>query len=204
MNVQHNKLAAIILAAGSGKRIAELGPKPLLRVNGKTFVEICYTCVEQVGCSPIVIVTNQKLSAELKRFAFKARLVINHKPEQGMISSIWCGMAVLPADVSGFFLVPIDFPLVKLSTFEKMKQTHQQYSDAIIRPQYNHKTGHPVIFSASFFDDLRMASLNEGAKSVVQKHHHLCKDVAVDDSGILININSVDMYNATCKRSTQS
>lgn len=199
MNIQKHRIAAIILAAGSGNRIAELGPKPLLKNTGKAFIEISYSHSKRVGCSPIVIVTNHKLFSKLAVFQFDAQMIINPVPEQGMLSSIWCGLAALPKNVSGFFLVPIDFPLVKLSTFERMKYIHHIYPEAIIRPEYNHKTGHPVIFPVHLFDELKRASLDGGARSIVRKYHYLCKDVRINDPGILININTIDLYEKYCK-----
>ena len=192
------KTAAIILSAGRGSRVASLGDKPFLKIEGKTFLEISFEKARRAGFQPIVIVTNQELFSKIENLKLNAEIVVNPHPEMGMLSSLHCGLSILDMDVTGFLLNPVDYPLVKQTTFHKLWELHQQEPDCIIKPLHQNKTGHPVIFPSAMFEDLRNASLNEGARSVVKKYPQLVRTVEVDDPGILININTPELYQKYC------
>lgn len=193
------KSAAIILSAGKGSRVASLGEKPFLKIEDKTFLEVAFEKAQRAGFQPIVIVTNQELFDKIENLKLDAEIVVNPHPERGMLSSLHCGLSLLDAEVTGFLLNPVDYPLVEQTTFHKLYELHQKELDCIIKPIYQNKTGHPVIFPSVVFEDLRNASLSEGARSVVKKYPQLVQIVEVDDPGILININTPGMYQKYCK-----
>ncbi|MBN1351975.1 nucleotidyltransferase family protein [candidate division KSB1 bacterium] len=200
MKTKPNKIAAIILAAGSGKRISQLGPKPLLCFEGKTFIEIALDRVTQAGCNPIKIITNAVLLPKLNALELKTDILVNPNPGMGMLSSIQCGIDALSREAGGFFLVPIDYPLVKLSTFMKIRAMHSRDPDAIIRPNYRGKSGHPVIFPLAMFDEFKKMTPQTAQNYLAQMDCHRCRDIDVDDPGININVNTSDIYFKFCAK----
>jgi molybdenum cofactor cytidylyltransferase len=68
-----------------------------------------------------------------------------------------------------------------------------------VRPRHLTRRGHPVIFSASLFDDLLKAPLDQGAKAVVNAHGADTLELETDDAGIAIDIDTPEEYNQYVK-----
>ncbi len=199
----NNKLdtntGAIILAGGLGERLKAVGSKPFLLYKGKSFLQIAVDNVQSIRLNPFVIVTNDLFFNDIKKLDFSAKILINHHPEHGMLSSILIGLKEIESSCSGLFLCPIDYPLVLQETYHKLLLTHQSNPDRIIKPTFKNQSGHPIVFPKNLFQALRQAPLNQGARFVTRQNVHITKTVEVDDPGILININTLPLYHQNCK-----
>lgn len=190
---------AIILAGGLGERLKAVGSKPFLLYNTKSFLQIAVDNVRSLRLNPLVIVTNNHFFKDIKQLDFHAKILINPHPKQGMLSSILIGLKEIKSSCSGLFLCPIDYPLVQQETYHKLLLAHQSDPDQIIKPTFKNRSGHPIVFPKNLFQALREAPLDEGARFVTRQYAHLTKTVEVDDSGILININTPQLYKQYCK-----
>lgn len=189
----------IILAAGLGQRLKAVGLKPFLLYNGKSFIEIVVERALSIGLDPLVIVTNPLFYPQIVAYNFPAKILINHHPEQGMLSSIWIGLDEIESACDGFFLCQIDYPLVQPDTFQRLLSARQSFPDRIIKPIFNSKSGHPIIFPRNMFPALRQAPLNLGARFVTRRYQQLTSAVEVTDPGILVNINTPEAYHRYCR-----
>ncbi len=185
---------AIILAAGLGKRLKPVGLKPFLLFKGKSFIEIAFENAKSIQLHPVVIVTNEFFYQKIIALNLCPRILINPHPEQGMLSSILIGLNEIKSSCSGFFLCPIDYPLVQKETFNKLLLAHQAAPDRIIKPSYQKKSGHPIVFPGNLFNDLEKAPLNQDIRFVINQNPHLIRFIDVDDPGVLININTPELY----------
>ncbi len=192
------RTSALILAAGRSERMASLGMKPLLPFRKKTFIECIHEKIIDAGFQPVVIITNFNLHHDIHVLSLRAEIIVNPHPELGMLSSLRLGIERLNSASSGFLLQPVDFPLVKTDTYKRLKEAHEKSPDQIIRPAYGSQSGHPVIFPANVFDDFRMAPLAQGARYIINKYSHCIIDIDVDDPGILVNINTPELYFEHC------
>lgn len=190
--------AAIILAGGYGKRVASLGAKPFLTCAGKTFIEMIVEKISQINIDSIIIVTNSQLERKMRQKKFAAQIVINPQPERGMLSSLICGLNLVPKDATGILMNPVDFPLVESETYQALIKLHVEFPGCIIKPIYKRKSGHPVIFPWHLFAELGRAPLDQGARFVVRKFPHLIKTIVTNDEGVVININTPEMYKKWC------
>ena len=191
---------AIILSAGSGRRIAKLGIKPLLKIDGKTFLETIIDKLEHSGFTPIVVVVNPNHHAAMKTLRHNAQLCVNQHHALGMLSSLRCGLSHIEKSTRGFMLHPVDFPLVMPETYDALMSTHQKHEACIVKPSFGGRRGHPVIFPRQFYHDLTRAPINEGARWVQKQHPDQIISVIVNDPGILININTPELYEEHCAK----
>lgn len=191
--------AAIILAAGFGRRLESIGPKPLLECKRRSFVEIAVGSAIAAGFFPIILVTNKQFEAFIRELRLPVKIAINGRPERGMLSSILTGMDLLPTNSDGFLLCPIDYPLVKPETFHHLFEAYQFEPDCILKPVYLQKSGHPVIFPCLLYDELHQIPENEGARYVLRKNPSAVRNMPVDDPGILININTPELFHQYCE-----
>jgi molybdenum cofactor cytidylyltransferase len=70
----------------------------------------------------------------------------------------------------------------------------QQSGKLIVLPTYRAQRGHPVIFSARLFDELRKAPLDVGARAVVRRHADDVLEVPTEEEGVVLNINDRTAY----------
>ncbi|MCK5851919.1 nucleotidyltransferase family protein [bacterium] len=187
-------------------------PKALLKWKGKTFLENICENLENADVENIVIVTNKSIDKEcrlmklfqdwqggssqpshLRTFApshphFKRGFVINPNPENGMLSSFRCGLRTLDSLNTNVMLCLTDHPAVKTETYKILIENAKK--NKIIIPKYNDRRGHPVIFGADFISELLEKECPEGARSVVRAHPESVKEIIVDDSGIILDIDT--------------
>lgn len=190
---------AIILAGGLGKRLQAVGLKPFLLCGDKSFLQLAIENLQSIGLESLVIVTNQLFYPKISARNFPAQILINPQPERGMLSSILIGLQEIESSCAGFFLCPIDYPLVLPTTFQKLLLAHQSNPDRIIKPVFNNQPGHPVVIPKNLFQAIHNAPLDQGARFVIRQWAHLTLNIAVDDPGILININTPELYYQHCK-----
>ena len=195
----NNKTGAIILAGGLGERLKAVGSKPFLLCKNKSFLQIVVENVKSIKLNPVVIVTNDLFINDIKKFSPSSKILKNPHPEHGMLSSVLIGLRKIESSCAGFFLCPIDYPLVQQKTYQKLLLAHRANPDRIIKPCIENRTGHPIIFPQNLFQALHEAPLQEGARFVTRRYAHLLKTVEVDDPGILININTPELYYKHCK-----
>jgi len=107
-------LAGVVLAAGLSSRMREL--KPLLPLDGVPAVLRVAGSYRDVGLEAVVVLGfgAERVSPLLE--AHGVRYVVNHDFEDGMYSSVRCGVRALPPDVRAFFVHPVDCALVRGET----------------------------------------------------------------------------------------
>jgi molybdenum cofactor cytidylyltransferase len=186
----NNKTGAIILAGGLGERLKAVGSKPFLLCKNKNFLQIVVENVKSIKLNPVVIVTNDLFFNDIKKLNPSSKILKNPHPENGMLSSVLIGLKKIESSCSGFFLCPIDYPLVQQKTYQKLFLAHRANPLGIIKPS---------IFPNNLFSALHEAPLQEGARFVTRRYANLLKTVEVDDPGILININTPELYYKHCK-----
>lgn len=74
-----------------------------------------------------------------------------------MFSSIKCGIKKIYNDFQTDFSIiyqPVDIPCVKIETYEKLIDFYYKNSFDMVKPSFEMKGGHPVVFSSNVFNDL--------------------------------------------------
>lgn len=182
-------VAGVVLAAGRSRRMGR--PKPLLEVDERTFMERAVATLRGGGCDPLVAVVSEPGSAiGAAAEAAGASVAENPSPDSEQIESLRCGLAALPAGVAGAMVLPVDHPLVEAATVAALIHAFRSGAAAIVRPTHEGRPGHPTLFGASVFPDLRSPDLERGAESVVEARAAEVDDVAVADAGVLADIDT--------------
>jgi len=81
-----------------------------------------------------------------------------------------------------------DMPAIRAQTLSDL--IHFSRVDTIVRPYYRGQPGHPVIFGRKFWPQLRTVTGEQGARQVVNAHASGVLAVAVDDPGILLDVDN--------------
>jgi CTP:molybdopterin cytidylyltransferase MocA len=183
----------IVLAAGASSRMGEA--KPLLKIGDTTFIERAIHALREAGCRYVVAVVNgdDDWVARLADVS-GAAMVTNDQPGSEQIDSLRLGIANLPEDCTAAVVLPVDFPNVQVATITTLIQEFNAGDAVIVNPSYNGTAGHPVIFERSIFPELMEPNLKDGARSVIDAHSSDARTVAVDDAGVLVDIDTPNDY----------
>ena len=80
-----------------------------------------------------------------------------------------------------------DMPWVQPLTYSTLRDSLAK--DIVCIPTYERRRGNPVAFGAQFYDDLRYSSGDRGARDLIDRHPSAVNLIAVDDRGILRDID---------------
>jgi molybdenum cofactor cytidylyltransferase len=190
-------IPAIVLAAGKSTRMGR--PKATLPIGGgDTFLSRIVRTFHDAGVGDVVIVVGHDahtIMAGPSLAGTGVRFVINPNYESGQLSSMVAGLdAVDVPGVPAALVTLVDVPLVAASTVRAVLERYDTTQAPVVRPTRGAEHGHPVLLSRSLFDPLRRADPQTGAKLVVRGHASLEGDIAIDDDGAFLDIDTMDVY----------
>ncbi|EHQ88361.1 DVU_1551 family NTP transferase [Desulfosporosinus youngiae] len=188
-----DSLAAIILAAGYSFRMKQF--KPLLELGGSTVLEQAVHSFLDRGIKDIRVVVGHRaneLYPVLERLGVKA--IYNANFPDGMFSSVCAGAKSLAPEVSGFFLLPVDNPLVSKRTIETLQSSFFSTKFGIIYPSHQGERGHPPLISRRYVEEALVWKKPGGMRAFLEEYEHDALDVEVFDPGILLDMDTLRDY----------
>lgn len=183
-------IGAVILAAGYSSRMD--GFKPLLKLSGTTLLAHCAKLFRNAGITDIAVVTGHRrkeVEAETARLGLEP--LYNPEYDQGMFSSA-CKAARHMQQYNGFFLLPVDIPLLYPPTLAKMVASFDRRS--VLIPVFDAKQGHPPLIPASIIPAILDHSGQGGMRAVLAKQP--CLEIPVWDKGILMDADTPEDFSA--------
>jgi molybdenum cofactor cytidylyltransferase len=192
-------LAAVILSGGASKRMGS--PKALLPYQGRPFLEhlLEVTAHREIGARRVVLGAHAEPIA--KAVDLKAdEIVINHEWEKGQLSSIQAALRSLPPGTDGILLCLIDHPLISSALVQDLIEQFYKTKKPVVLPVYEGRRGHPLIFSASLYDELLYAPLETGARAVVWAHSAEIEEVRTNEEGCVLNLNDPETLNKAAQQ----
>lgn len=194
-----SELAAIIPAAGLSSRMGRF--KPLLPLGGGTVLSRCIALFLENHIDRVIVVTG-KNKDDVSSEAIKAGAATIHNDhfEQGMFSSVLSGVGALPPNVSTFFLLPADMPLVRPETITRLAAEVRRVAPALLYPRFLGERGHPPAIGRQLLDDIRGYDGAGGLRTVLQRHEADALDLDVADSGTLLDLDHLEDYEQALAR----
>lgn len=172
--------AAIILAAGASLRMGT--PKAMVPFRGGTFLShLCKRLAE--CCDQVIAVLGAQ--AELIARPASAKVVVNDGWFCGQLSSLQCGLRALPEGIERVVFTLVDHPDPANETLERLLRS----SALIAVPVYEGRKGHPVSFGAALIVELLQLKAAATAKDVFRKHVAATEYVAVNDPGVVDDVD---------------
>ena len=187
-------IAAAILAAGESRRMGS--PKALLDYHGKTFTEHLAEVTRHPRIGVLRVVLGAKADEIRSRISVgDEAIVINSNWATGQLSSIHAAIRSLSEiETEGLLLCPVDHPMISASVVAQIISAFDETRKSIVLPVYKGRRGHPVIFRASLYGELLAASPELGARQVVWAHPGEIAEVAVEEEGVVLNLDDPEAY----------
>jgi len=187
------KATAVLLAAGLSQRF---GADKRLHPLGNGEAMAVYVARQLLNvCSQVIAVVrspSDPLVAPLQ--ALGVTCVPCARAREGMGFSLATGVEYAAFTGSdAVLLVLADMPYVKLETYNALLNALRGKASIVV-PSFNGERGHPVGFSAAWFDELMRCAGDEGARRLLSTHEVSVVHVPVCDPGIQQDIDHPDDF----------
>lgn len=187
--------AAVVLAAGAGRRLGGVAKAALRLADGRTFLEAVRDIGAAAGVTDWVVVAGPPYESETRAVADALGLpvICNPKPERGMSSSVAVGFASLldrACECESALLWPVDHPRVQASTVRSILD--QGRADGAVIARYGRRGGHPCAFGRDIWVALsECAEAPIGARSVIAALDPAqVRRPSIDDPGLIADVDT--------------
>lgn len=171
--------------------------KLLLPFGKTTVIEQVLEEVTQVEGLEIVLVSNRtEVTGQVSRLGVKTA---SPKGEICQSNSLKAGLEGISKETKGVFFILGDQPFIRSSLLAEMQAAFlylQKVNSTrnIIVPYHGKKRGNPVLFSTDYLDSFNNLMGDEGARSIIKANNHYIFKMQVDDSNVLLDIDTPEDY----------
>ena len=185
-------VAGIILAAGKSLRMGTV--KGLLPFGTSCILQNVIHTAELSMLDLVVLVVGHDADNITAQLQFgRTEVVCNENYSLGQSSSLQAGLAAVEKRCDYAMFLLGDQPLVKSETINLLIESAGSGA-AIVAPTCNGRRGNPVLIHRMFFSEIKKIKGDAGARSLLSRFAHRVKKVAVDDSGVLLDIDTREEY----------
>lgn len=191
LNVPNNQRPTVILlAAGAGTRMKSETPKVLHEICGRSLVGHVINAAQQLDPANLVAVVRhqrEKVASHIATIAPEA-IIADQDDIPGTGRAVWCGMQVLPEDLTGPVLVTAaDTPLLDGDTLQALLEAHGDNAVTILTTRVPDPTGYGRIVR----DDKGIIS------SIVEHKDALPEQLLIDEINSSIYVFDAELLRAT-------
>lgn len=170
-------------------------PKLTLEVGGRPMLGRTLETIRQSSVDRIVVVLGADAATIRKKVRFvNEKVVVNHEYRRGMSESLKTGLAVVQDEADAVMVVLGDQPFLASETVDRLIDAYQASKAPVVVPVYHGQRGNPVLFDRSLFLQVMNIQGDAGAKSVVLRNEAALREVAVEDQGVLLDLDTPSDY----------
>ena len=181
------QVGVLLLAAGISRRFGS-DKRAAGMPSGKTILATTLENIKQAGL-PFKLCLAPSDRALASAFDLgEHQLIFCQNAAKGMGVSLAEGMAQID-DWQGTIIALGDMPWVQPHTYALLKASVT--IDTLCVPTYEGQKGNPVAFGSQFYEALRQSNGDRGARFLIDNNPSAVNLIAVDDSGILRDIDQL-------------
>lgn len=171
----------IIVAAG--KRSKRNEPSPLLKIGSITVVKRIVLTFQQVGISPIVVITGFRAEEIEHDLADYGVIFLRNEEYEStqMFHSAKIGLSFLQNKCEQVVFTPMNIPMFAPETIQRMMECGEK----VISPSYQGKSGHPLLLSSELIPQILAYEGSMGMRGAIQHTGIQRHWLDIDDEGIL-------------------
>ncbi len=184
-------------------------PKLLLPWRGSTVIAHLVGELRAAGVTEVFVVLRS--SDEALHAAVVAAHAIPVQPPSDppdMRTSVEYGLKIAGTQADdltgrGWLLIPADHPIVSRTTVSALQASFRPGIRQILIPTYAGQRGHPTLFSSDFAAEVGSIPADCGLNWLVRKNAAAIQEVPVADSGVIIDLDTPEDYQALLNRDSQ-
>jgi molybdenum cofactor cytidylyltransferase len=181
-----NAIFAIVLAAGASTRFGRT--KQLEQFEGLPLAAGAVRKAEAVCGERTVLVTGKdwkEVASACKPLA--GFFVINNDYEQGLATSIACGVRAVAESADGILLMLADLPLVTTEHLGNLVKSWTESPQSIVASAFEDSLGPPVVFPRTDFEALLALRGDHGARPVIDANRDRVRAIACEEAAFDID-----------------
>ena len=165
----HEPIAAVILAAGEGRRFGS--PKQVLDWHSRPLIWHVAKRALQAELTPVIIIAGAAIDAIQKAVAdLPVQIMYNPDWQQGQGASVKLGAEAGGTKSGGILFMLADQPQIPIPLIRALIDTHAQRRNPITGPLVDGQRGNPVLFDRVTFSDLTSLSGEAGGRQLFSKY----------------------------------
>ena len=185
--------AGLILAAGRSSRMGT--DKALLDYRGRPFLShLAYLLLPRVDSIVVVLGHNEKNIRKVLPGSDRIRVAINPNYDQGMLTSLQCGLQQIGDDAGTVIWMLVDHPAVRGRTIDSLLAAAAHSAAPLVIPRNRGKRGHPIVLSQQVASDLLDLDPSCSPQDVVRGYYSRAHFLDTADEGILLDIDRPEDY----------
>lgn len=190
---------ALVLAAGESSRMGS--PKPLLELEGETFLErILATLARLEGLGTRLVVLGHKSTEVRRGVHFHGAVPYTHRGhKRGMFSSVQAGCKALlrrEPSLEAVLLCHVDQPLVEAETYAALLNAFQPDRDDVVVASYHGDHGHPIVLARRLVERIVTEKKSESLRAFIAENAEGRRYLDCDDPAVMANVNTPEAYEA--------
>ena len=186
-------ISAIVLAAGQSKRMGRA--KQLLPFGDETILETVINSLAGSKVDEIILVLGHQAEEIRESLSYTpAKTVINPSYQEGMSSSIICGMNAVDENADAVMIVLGDQPLIGRDVIDRLVKEYGDSDRGIVLPLYKKRRGNPVIFDIKYREKLSALRGDIGGRAIVDSDSEDVLEVNIESEAVICDIDEEDEY----------
>jgi molybdenum cofactor cytidylyltransferase len=184
------QVAALVLAAGSSRRTAPLN-KLLLEVEGTPMARRAVETALASRARPVIAVVGHEAQRIRRALAgLEIAFVYNPDHARGLSTSLRAGLAAVGPQASGAVVCLADMPRVTAAHVDRLIDAFERsLGAAVCVPTHAGRRGNPVLWPRRFFAEMAAVEGDIGARHLMRAHAEDVREVAMEDDGILFDVD---------------
>lgn len=187
----------LILAAGASTRLGQ--PKQLVHIGGRPALHGVVSSAVALGGHAVTVVIGAH-AAELTRLLghSPASVIVNRHWEEGMASSIRCGLGALPPTCDAVLILLGDQVAVTADDLKRLASAWKEQDSVIAAATYEQHVGVPAIFPRIVFSELAQLRGDQGARKILERNNFRLVRVPMPNAAV--DLDTPDDLAALTKR----
>ena len=192
-NVKHQKIAGILLAAGTSKRMGAENKLLLPIADGLPMITWIAQTYLNADIDKLIVVTgfqHEDISKAL--LGLDVEFVHNYDYQTGQASSVACGIESLAEQYNCALIGLADMPFITSDLINRLIKSHELLSEPEVRltmPIIDGRRANPVIWGRAFFDELQAISGDEGGRQILSAYLSAVNGVSWDKKEVAEDID---------------
>jgi molybdenum cofactor cytidylyltransferase len=166
----------------------------LAQIDGQPMIRRTAEGLLKSSVRPLVVVTGHEAN-DIEATLAGLPLSFHHAPDfaDGMSASLKAGIAAVPAVCDAVLICLGDMPFIRSETFDRLADSFDPAAGKVaIFPTFQGKRGNPVLLARALFFNIMRLSGDEGARLLLRAIPDRVGEVAVDDPGVLRDVDRPD------------